>query len=352
MVFAVPRILLVFDNLRHKLLVLSLVLIPKGSGASDIESLYIRGTTRIRETLERLFKPLSPGNLPEKKQTPEREPMTERMAVPQKAAYTDAVSRIREYIYAGDCIQVVPSQRFPLDYQGDEVTLYRALRAENPSPYLYCLRYPEVQVVGASPEVLVRVDEGVAMTAPIAGTRKRGETEEEDRRLEVELVSDPKERAEHVMLVDLARNDLGRIARPGSVEVRSFQQIHRFSHVMHMVSEVSAQLQEGKSAYDAVRACFPAGTLSGAPKVRAMEIIEELEPFPREIYGGALGYFDFSGNAELCIVIRTAWRHGSTWCVQVGSGVVADSDPDAEYEEILNKARAVVRAAALAGRGL
>jgi anthranilate synthase component 1 len=217
---------------------------------------------------------------------------------------------------------------------------------------MFYLRFPEQQVIGASPEVMVRVQQGEAVVAPIAGTRHRGQTEAEDQALAEELLADPKERAEHVMLVDLARNDLGRIAKKGSVRVADLMEIQRFSHVMHIVSDVRAQLAEGLTAFDAVRATFPAGTLSGAPKIRAMEIIDQLEPTGRGLYGGAVGWFSFSGEADLAIAIRTAWKTDGPWQLQVGAGIVADSKPELEYQETLNKAAGLIAALERAGEGL
>ena len=262
------------------------------------------------------------------------------------------MENIQDWILAGDCIQVVLSQRFELNYSGQAVDLYRALRAVNPSPYMFYLRYPEQQVIGASPEVMVRVSDNQAVVAPIAGTRPRGATAEEDNSLATDLLEDPKEVAEHVMLVDLARNDLGRIARKGTVEVRELMEIQRFSHVMHIVSEVRGELNERSSAYDAIRATLPAGTLSGAPKIRAMEIIDELEPCSRSLYGGAVGWISFRGETDLAIAIRTAWRNQGHWQLQVGAGIVADSIPEMEYQETLNKAAGLLAAIEKAGKGL
>jgi anthranilate synthase component 1 len=233
----------------------------------------------------------------------------------------------------------------------DPLHLYRALRFVNPSPYLFFLKLEEDYLIGSSPEVMVRVENGIAELRPIAGTRKRGRTEQEDRRLADELLKDPKERAEHVMLVDLGRNDLGRIARVGSVQVNQFMTVERYSHVMHLVSNVQSQLAEGKDSYDVMRAVFPAGTLSGAPKVRAMEIIDELEPSPRGPYGGAMGYFSFSGNMDFGITIRTLVLKGDRIFLQVGAGIVADSDPDSEYEETLNKSAGLMKAVRIAASG-
>jgi anthranilate synthase component 1 len=233
----------------------------------------------------------------------------------------------------------------------DPVDLYRALRYVNPSPYLFFLKLDETILIGSSPEVMVRLEEGIAELKPIAGTRRRGKSEQEDRTLSDELLKDPKERAEHVMLVDLGRNDLGRIARIGSVQVNQLMAVERYSHVMHLVSHIQAQLATGKDSFDVLRATFPAGTLTGAPKVRAMEIIEELEPTRRGPYGGAVGYFSFTGNMDFCITIRTILLRNGKIYIQVGAGIVADSDPDAEYRETVNKAEGMMQAIRLAASG-
>ena len=259
--------------------------------------------------------------------------------------YADAIARIKAYIAAGDVMQVVPSQRLVAPFDGDPVTLYRALRRLNPSPYLYCMNLGDHHVVGSSPEILVRVEDGEITVRPIAGTRRRGATEEEDQALERELLADPKEIAEHLMLIDLGRNDVGRVADIGSVRVTAKMAVERYSHVMHMVSNVCGRLPKGMHALDALTAAFPAGTLSGAPKVRAMEIIDELEPFKRGVYGGAVGYLAWSGNMDMAIAIRTAVIKDGKLHVQAGGGVVADSDPQAEWDETMNKAGAMIRAA-------
>ena len=269
------------------------------------------------------------------------------------AEHHAAVEEAKEQIRAGEAFQVVVSQRFEAPCPADALDVYRVLRATNPSPYMYLLRLADAagrrfEIVGSSPEALVTVLDGVATTHPIAGTRWRGDTEEEDRLLEKELRSDEKERAEHVMLVDLGRNDLGRVCEPGSVKVTSFFSVERYSHVMHLVSTVTGRLRADRIAFDAVTACFPAGTLSGAPKPRAMEIIERLEPTRRGLYGGIVGYLDFAGNADTAIAIRTALVRDGTAYVQAGGGIVADSDPVAEDAECLNKARAVLSAVATA----
>jgi anthranilate synthase component 1 len=261
------------------------------------------------------------------------------------------VHRAKEYIAAGDIIQVVLSQRLRRECGADPVDLYRALRHVNPSPYLFFLKTGGVCLIGSSPEVMVRAGEGVAELKPIAGTRRRGQTEQEDRQLADELLQDPKERAEHVMLVDLGRNDLGRIARIGSVQVSQLMAVERYSHVMHLVSDVQAQLAEGKDSFDVLRATFPAGTLTGAPKVRAMEIIAELEPSRRGPYGGAVGYFGYGGSMDFGITIRTLLLAGGTLFLQAGAGIVADSDPEMEFRETLGKAEGMVRAVTLAEGG-
>jgi anthranilate synthase component 1 len=268
--------------------------------------------------------------------------------------YSAIVDRLVGDIEAGEAFQVVPSQRFEMDTDVDPIDVYRMLRVSNPSPYMYLLHVPDEQggtafsIVGSSPEALVTVKDDWAQTHPIAGTRWRGDTEEEDVLLEKELLSDEKERAEHLMLVDLGRNDLGRVCVPGTVRVEDYSHIERYSHVMHLVSTVTGMLAEGRSALDAVTACFPAGTLSGAPKVRAMELIEEVEKTRRGLYGGVLGYLDFAGNADFAIAIRTALMRDGTAYVQAGGGVVADSNGPYEYTESANKARAVLNAVAAA----
>ncbi|MCB5167824.1 anthranilate synthase component I [Streptomyces bambusae] len=266
------------------------------------------------------------------------------------AAYREAVEDIKERIRAGEAFQVVPSQRFETPCEASALDVYRVLRATNPSPYMYLFRFDGFDVVGSSPEALVKVEDGRAMLHPIAGTRHRGATPQEDHDLAEELLADPKERAEHLMLVDLGRNDLGRVCEPGSVEVVDFMSIERYSHVMHIVSTVTGKVAEGRTAFDVLTACFPAGTLSGAPKPRAMQIIEELEPSRRGLYGGCVGYLDFAGDSDTAIAIRTALLRDGTAYVQAGAGVVADSDPVSEDNECRNKAAAVLRAVSAANR--
>jgi anthranilate synthase component I len=265
-----------------------------------------------------------------------------------KKHFMRRVEKIKEYISAGDVFQTVPSLRLELEPGVTPLQIYRALRRVNPSPYMYFLRMGEMNVLGSSPEMLVRVTGRKLEYRPIAGTRKRGKDEAEDWRLEQELRGDEKERAEHVMLVDLGRNDVGRVSEYGSVKVRDLMFVERYSHVMHLVSAVEGTLRQDLTAVDAFAACFPAGTLTGAPKVRAMEILEELEPMRRGIYGGSVLYADFAGNLDSCIVIRTMLMKGKKAYIQAGAGIVADSIPESEYEECLNKTKALVRAVELA----
>jgi anthranilate synthase component 1 len=266
--------------------------------------------------------------------------------------FETAVDRIKDYILEGDAMQVVLSQRMSIPYQAPPLDLYRALRSLNPSPYMYYLDLGDFHVVGSSPEILVRLEDGMVTLRPIAGTRPRGEDEEEDLRLEAELLADPKELAEHLMLIDLGRNDAGRVSEIGSVKLTEKMVIERYSHVMHIVSNVTGHIRPGMSAIDVLRATFPAGTVSGAPKIRAMEIIEELEPVKRGVYAGAVGYLSWSGNMDTAIAIRTAVIKDGTLHIQAGAGIVADSVPTNEWHETLNKGRAIFRAVAMACNGL
>jgi anthranilate synthase component 1 len=266
----------------------------------------------------------------------------------RKDEFEEAVLRCKEYIVAGDIIQAVLSQRFERESDIDPFKIYRALRVINPSPYMYYIDMGDAQLVGSSPEILVRLEGEKILLRPIAGTRKRGETEEEDRILEEELKKDPKEIAEHIMLVDLGRNDVGRVAETGSVRVKELMAVERYSHVMHLVSNVEGTLKKGLDAFDVLRACFPAGTVTGAPKVRAMEIIEELEPIRRGPYAGAVGYLSYSGNMDTCITIRTLIIKGKKVYVQAGAGIVADSVPEKEYTETVNKAMGMMKAVDMA----
>ncbi len=269
-----------------------------------------------------------------------------------EAGFKKAVERIKEYILDGDCMQVVISQRLSIPFTAEPLDLYRALRGLNPSPYMYHLDLGDFHVVGSSPEILTRLEDGVVTVRPIAGTRRRGYTEEEDRALEVELLADPKELAEHLMLIDLGRNDAGRVAEIGSVELTEKMVVERYSHVMHIVSNVIGRLKPDMSAMDVIRATFPAGTVSGAPKIRAMEIIDELEPVKRGVYSGAVGYLAWNGNMDTAIAIRTAVIKDKTLHIQAGAGVVADSTPELEWQETMNKGRAVFRAVEMAEAGL
>jgi anthranilate synthase component 1 len=265
-----------------------------------------------------------------------------------KPEFEAAVERCKEYIRAGDIFQVVLSQRLQTETTARPFDIYRTLRVVNPSPFMFYLRAGSLCLVGSSPEIMTRVEGDKVTIRPLAGTRRRGRTEAEDIALAAELLADPKERAEHIMLADLGRNDVGRVARYGTVQLTDVMAVERYSHVMHICSNVSGQLQEGKSAFDALRACLPAGTLSGAPKVRAMEIIDELERHRRGPYGGAAGYIDFQGNMDTCIALRTMVLKGQTAYLQAGAGIVADSIPSAEYDETMNKAMGLLRALEIA----
>ncbi|MEK7713075.1 MAG: chorismate-binding protein, partial [Nitrospirota bacterium] len=269
-----------------------------------------------------------------------------------KEAFEEAVLKSKEYIAAGDIFQVVLSQRFERKSDVEPFDVYRALRVINPSPYMYYIDTGDTEIVGSSPEILVRVEDKKIVLRPIAGTRRRGETDAEDKALEEELKKDPKEMAEHIMLVDLGRNDVGRVAEKGSVNVTELMAVERYSHVMHMVSNVEGKLANGLDAFDVLRACFPAGTVTGAPKVRAMEIIDELEPIKRGPYAGSVGYFSYSGNMDTCITIRTLIIKDGKVYVQAGAGIVADSVPEREYTETVNKAMGMMKAVEMAERGL
>jgi anthranilate synthase component 1 len=265
-----------------------------------------------------------------------------------REGFENAVRKIKEYIIAGEAIQVVPSQRLSQPTSAEPFEIYRALRTLNPSPYMFFFDLGDFYLIGASPEILVRVENGTVATRPLAGTRPRGSTPEEDTRLEQELKTDEKERAEHIMLVDLGRNDIGRVSEPGTVEVSDLMEVERYSHVMHLVTHVQGRLRKGMTAFDALRACFPAGTVSGAPKIRAMEIIAEFEPEKRGPYAGAVGYFSYTGNMDMAIAIRTMVLKQGIACMQAGGGIVYDSVPALEYEESMNKARVLLKAIAQA----
>jgi anthranilate synthase component 1 len=331
--FSFPELLLVHDRKLQRLGIHHPVSVPDPDRA---DAAYDRGLRAIDAVVERLAAPLPP-----------HPPATRPLGPPEvrstftRERYHEAVKRAKEYIQAGDVFQVVPSQRLTLPLRTDPFLVYRWLRATNPSPYLFFLRCEDHIVLGSSPEILVRLEGREITLRPIAGTRPRGNTPEEDAERERELLADPKELAEHVMLVDLGRNDVGRVAEIGSVRVDEFEAIERYSHVMHIVSNVRGRLRPGLDAIDLLRATFPAGTLSGAPKIRAMEIIEELEPVRRGVYGGAVGYVDYRGHMDTCIAIRTVVIKDGQIHLQAGGGVVADSDPETEYRETLHKAQAI-----------
>ena len=336
---------LAFDHVKHRILLIANARI---SPSDDLESLYQFANARLdflqRELEQAHAQPIAAAAGPN--DDPADGPVV--TALTSREQFEQSVRTAQEYIARGDIYQVVISQRFEVQQQADPFTVYRALRHVNPSPYMYFMRVGGLSIVGSSPEMLVRVEGGQAETHPIAGTRPRGRTHDEDLRLGEELKRDEKERAEHVMLVDLGRNDLGRVCAYGSVRVPQFMTLERYSHVMHLVSRVVGTLSDDADRLDALVSCFPAGTVSGAPKIRAMEIIAELEGRPRGVYAGAVGYLDFAGNLDCCIAIRTVWMRDGVAYVQAGGGIVADSHPAAEYEESLNKARAVLRALELA----
>ena len=340
--FLLADSLLIFDHVRHRIIALS-----NAHVQDDVDRAYDDACNRVDELIERLRAPLPPAVKTPARQTPV-------VFTPNQSPeqYQRAVERTKEYIAAGDGTQMVISQRWQAPIQAHPFDVYRALRSLNPSPYMFYLELDDVVLAGASPEILVTVEKRIATTRPIAGTRPRGRTPEDDKRLTQELLADEKERAEHVMLVDLGRNDLGRVCAFGTVRVEELMTIEQYSHVIHIVSDVKGRLAPDKDAFDALRACFPAGTVSGAPKVRAMEIIEELEPTRRGIYAGAVGYFSFSGDMDTCIAIRTIVMKNQVAYIQAGAGIVADSVPEREHQECLNKARALIRAVEMAEAGL
>jgi anthranilate synthase component 1 len=342
--FLITENLLIFDNMRQKIKVVSNVHL---GDFEDPARAYDQAVAAIDGLVSRLR-----NERPALPEVPRQADGGELRSNVTRDQFETAIEHCKEFVRAGDVIQVVLSQRFSGDLDVDPFDIYRALRVVNPSPYMFYLQFDDTRVIGASPEVLVRKEGRRVEVRPIAGTRPRGGTLEEDLRLEEELLADPKERAEHIMLVDLGRNDLGRVCATGSVHVDELMVVERYSHVMHIVSNVSGELLPGRDALDVFRAAFPAGTLSGAPKIRAMEIIEELEPCRREIYGGAVGYLSFTGNMDLAIAIRTMVTHAGRVYLQAGAGIVADSDPAAEYEETVNKAMGVKLALQMAREGL
>ncbi|MBV5340562.1 MAG: anthranilate synthase component I [Deltaproteobacteria bacterium] len=341
--FMITDTIVIFDTMRQKIKVVSNAHITENVPTSEA---YTRATERINNIIRQLRTPLPPQSA-----SPTVKPVKFLSNI-SRAEFEASVEKAKEYVRSGDIIQVVLSQRFSGELTADPLDIYRVLRTLNPSPYMFFLRLDDTVIAGASPEVMVRKEGDRVELRPIAGTRPRGATPDIDDRLADELLADPKECAEHVMLVDLGRNDLGRVCTTGSVSVSELMLIERYSHVMHIVSNVQGQLSADRDAFDLVRATFPAGTLSGAPKVRAMQIIDELEPVRREIYGGAVGYFSFSGNMDLCITIRTLVIKGGEIHLQAGAGIVADSDPSTEWQETVNKGMAVMRAVEIAEKGL
>ncbi len=341
--FLITDTIVIFDTMRQKIKVVSNAHINDDTPPAEA---YTRAIGKIDEIISKLRSPLPVHPVLVKK-----EPVRFLSNI-SRTDFEESVEKAKEYVRSGDIIQVVLSQRFSGELTADPLDIYRVLRTLNPSPYMFFLRLDDTVIAGASPEVMVRKEGDRVELRPIAGTRPRGATQEEDAELSDELLADPKECAEHVMLVDLGRNDLGRVCTTGSVKVSELMLIERYSHVMHIVSNVLGQLSADRDAFDLVRATFPAGTLSGAPKVRAMQIIDELEPVRREIYGGAVGYFSFSGNMDLAITIRTLVIKNGMIHLQAGAGIVADSDPAAEWQETVNKGMAVMRAVEIAEKGL
>jgi len=329
--------MLIFDHVMHKIKILSHAHLN-----GDIEEAYQKAVDRIDDLVGRLNQPLKISQQMNAITRPTSE--SKLSSNFSREEFEASVLKIKEYITAGEAIQVVLSQRLVQPTQAAPFEIYRALRTINPSPYMFFLDFKDFYLIGASPEILVRVEDGVVTSRPLAGTRRRGKTPAEDLALEKELRSDEKERAEHIMLVDLGRNDVGRVSEPGSVEVSQLMGVERYSHVMHLFTHVEGKLRRDLTAFDALRACFPAGTVSGAPKIRAMEIIAELEPEKRGPYAGAAGYFSFSGNMDMAISIRTMVMTKGIAYTQAGGGIVYDSVPEREFEEAMNKARALLKA--------
>jgi anthranilate synthase component 1 len=340
--------LLIFDHVRHRLKILCNAHITE-QGA---EAAYTEALTKI-ERLQRLLTSPLPAQYEAVNRQSNREAVTVQVeSLTPREEYEAAVERCRQYILAGDAFQIVLSQRFKVPFQCAPFDLYRALRSVNPSPYMYYLSLGERKIIGTSPEILVTLQGQEVCVRPIAGTRPRGASPEEDERLIADLLADEKERAEHIMLVDLGRNDIGRVCEYGTVKVDELMVIEKYSHVMHIVSNVTGQLRKDRDVFDVLRACFPAGTVSGAPKVRAMEIIDEQETTRRGFYAGCLGYISYTGDMDMAITIRTMMVDGQTAYLQSGGGLVADSVPANEYQECLNKARALVNAIEIAEAGL
>ncbi|MBN1353786.1 MAG: anthranilate synthase component I [Candidatus Omnitrophica bacterium] len=348
--FVLTDTILIFDHVDHKIKVVSNAFVD---GSPSLA--YDKAVKKIEKVSSELLKTkvsLTYGRARKGrflKTTPTKKAVKSNMT---KTGFMNVVKKAKEYIKAGDIIQVVPSQRLEVRFDCDPFDIYRALRSINPSPYMFYLKFGKFKLIGASPEIMVRCEDRIAELRPIAGTRKRGKDENADRRLGEELLKDPKEKAEHIMLVDLGRNDIGRVCRFESVKVSEFMIIEKYSHVMHIVSDVSGVLKQDKDIFDLIKASFPAGTVTGAPKIRAMEIIDELENVKRSLYAGAVGYFSFSGNLDTCIAIRSIVIKDNTAYIQVGAGIVADSNPAKEYNETLNKAKAMLKAINFAEKGL
>lgn len=342
--FVITDTILIFDNLLHTIKVVYNAYITD----DDLKGAYDKAVQKIDEIVEELWGPLKHSQ--DKKGEGSRELKWSSNVT--KEEFIEKVQRSKDYIAAGDIFQVQISQRFSLDTTSNPFDIYRALRRVNPSPYMFYLKYGDLHIVGSSPEVLVRLEGGRVETRPIAGTRRRGRSPEDDIRMENELLSDPKERAEHIMLVDLGRNDIGRVCKKGSVSVNELMVIERYSHVMHLVSNVIGEIDPEYDRFDLLEACFPAGTVTGAPKIRSMEIIGELESSNRGFYAGAVGYFSFQGNMDTCITIRTIIIKGNKAYVQAAAGIVADSEPEKEYLETMNKVKGMIKAIEMAEKGL
>jgi len=348
MMFALTRTAAAFDHLRGRIILLANVPVPREKGEGELRHLYRKAVAYLESMARSLREKsarLSPGEVYYLSEDMDFHDVTSNFT---REEYEGMVHKAREYIFAGEAFQIVPSQRFSTTLHCDPFSVYRCLRSQNPSPYMFFLRFDDLYLIGSSPEPMVRQRGGHAVIRPIAGTRPRGKSLEEDLALERELLADEKERAEHVMLVDLARNDLGRVCQAGSVRVSRLMEVERFSHVMHLVSEVTGELREGFGNRELLRSSFPAGTVSGAPKVRACQLIDELERERRGPYAGAVGYISYHGDMDTCIAIRTVIVKGAAAYVQAGGGVVAESQPAREYEETLNKARALLRAIRMA----
>ncbi|MSR76938.1 MAG: anthranilate synthase component I [Candidatus Omnitrophica bacterium] len=333
-VFFLTREFLVFDHFRKNL---SIVILADTGSSASLKTVYAQTQVKIESYLKKLSAPL-------KQTTTARSSKSRFVSNMKPAQYYAKVNRIKEYIRAGDCIQTVLSQRFQIPASGDDFQIYRALRSINPSPYMFYFRSGDLRLIGSSPELLVKKKGRMAEVRPIAGTRPRGKNQEDDQHQEENLKRSKKEAAEHLMLVDLGRNDLGRVCEFSTIQVKNFARVERYSHVMHLVSDVEGRLKSGKTAFDLLKATFPAGTVTGAPKIRAMEIINELEPEKRGPYAGCLGYFSFNQNMDMCITIRTLVNDGKKIYLQAGAGIVKDSNPRREYQETVNKAKALLKA--------